>query len=242
MGGFPGFKSSFIQLLKIVFPPACPLCLKTLPDNWPDDFCDTCLTGFNPLPKAHCPCCALPFVATESSSHLCGRCLTALPSYTKVYAYGLYDATLRQAVHQFKFNHKVGLDRSLGSLLEQSIGSDLEIDLVLPVPLQKKSLRRRSYNQALLLAREIARIRRWKVDNELLVKIRATLPQHELPAKERERNLRGAFRLTRQLSGEKILLIDDVMTTGATVSACSQVLLNGGAGSVNVAVIARAAR
>lgn len=242
MGGIPGFKSSFFQLLKIVFPPACPLCLETLPENWNDDFCARCLAGFKPLPSAHCSRCALPFTATENSSHLCGRCLSSSPTYLKVYAYGLYEATLRQAVHQFKFNHKVGLDRSLGKLLEQAIDSDLKIDLVLPVPLQEKRLQQRSYNQALLLVRDVARRRKWRVDNRLLAKVKETLPQHDLPAKQREKNLLGAFHLERQLAGEHILLIDDVMTTGATVSACSKVLLDGGAGSISVAVIARAAK
>ncbi|MCW8858841.1 MAG: ComF family protein [Deltaproteobacteria bacterium] len=242
MGGFPRLKQSAVQLFKLIFPPACPLCLGTLPSKGAGDFCPTCLAGFKPLPKAHCSCCSLPFAGAGNSSHLCSRCLKKPPPYTQVYAFGLYEDSLREAVHQFKFNRKVGLDRSLGRLLEQSIGSDLNIDLVVPVPLQRKRLQQRSYNQALLLAREVARTRSYTMDAGLLVKTKETALQHDLPAREREKNLHGAFRLERQLSGEDVLLIDDVMTTGATVAACSQVLLAGGAGSVNVAVMARAAR
>jgi len=148
---------------------------------------------------------------------------------------------LRHAIHQFKFNGKVGLDRALGQLLEQAIDSDLNIDLVVPVPLQRKRLQQRSYNQALLLAREVSRIRKWPVTHDLLVKIRETRSQQDLSAKERVKNLRGSFALQKNISGQKILLIDDVMTTGATVGACSRALIEGGAASVYVAVIGRAA-
>ena len=154
---------------------------------------------------------------------------------------GLYESSLRHAIHQFKFNGKVGLDRPLGSLLERAISSDLRVDLVVPVPLQKKRLQQRSYNQALLLAREVARIRGLPLSNNLLNKVRETEFQQGLSAGDRVKNLRGAFHLQENLSGQKILLIDDVMTTGATVAACSQVLIKGGAAEVYVAVIGRAA-
>jgi len=133
------------------------------------------------------------------------------------------------------------LDRSLGQLLERVIASDLKFDLVVPVPLQRKRLQQRSYNQALLLAREVARIRGLPLNSNLLIKIRATESQQELSASDRIKNLRGAFQLQEKLSGQRILLIDDVMTTGATVATCSQVLIDGGAAEVYVAVIGRAA-
>lgn len=154
---------------------------------------------------------------------------------------GIYESSLRHAIHQFKFNGKVGLDRPLGRLLEHAISRDLKIDLVVPVPLQQKRLQQRSYNQALLLAREVARIRRWPLHHNLLAKVRETESQQGLTAGERVKNLRGAFQLQEPLSGQNILLIDDVMTTGATVAACSQVLIAGGAAEVVVAVIGRAA-
>lgn len=154
---------------------------------------------------------------------------------------GLYESSLRHAIHQFKFNGKVGLDRPLGRLLEQAIASDLKVDLVVPVPLQQKRLQQRSYNQALLLAKEIARSRKLPLNNNLLVKVRETESQQGLSAGDRVKNLQGAFQLQENLSGQKILLIDDVMTTGTTVAACSQVLIEGGAVEVYVAVIGRAA-
>ncbi len=241
MGRFPDVRPFLSQLFKQFFPPACPLCGHTFPNDWTDVFCDSCLTGFRPLPAAHCPLCSLPFSGTSNSSHLCGRCIKQPPAYTKVYAVGLYEHSLRQAIHQFKFNRKVGLDRPLGKLLDQIIDNDLSVDLVVPVPLHRKRLQQRNYNQALLLAREFARIRKLPVARDLLLKVSETESQQGLSAKERVRNLQGAFALQGDVSGMKILLVDDVMTTGATVESCSQMLIEGGAAKVYIAVIGRAA-
>jgi len=129
----------------------------------------------------------------------------------------------------------------MGVLLEQVIDSDLKIDLLVPVPLQRKRLQQRSYNQALLLARVVAKLRKLPVDNDLLVKVRETESQQGLSAKERVKNLQGSFKLEKNVTGQNILLIDDVMTTGATVAACSRTLIEGGANHIYVAVIGRAA-
>ncbi|MEA3545544.1 MAG: ComF family protein [Thermodesulfobacteriota bacterium] len=241
MGGFVIVRQLLWQLFKLFFPPACPLCSRTLPNDSPKIFCADCWSGFRPLSDAHCPLCALPFTGISNSSHLCGRCIKQLPTYEKVYAVGLYETSLRRAIHQFKFNHKVSLDRSLGKLLEQAVDSNLHIDLVVPVPLHRKRLQQRNYNQALLLAREFARIRKVPVANDLLLKVNETNSQQGLSAKERVKNLQGAFTLQGAITGKTILLVDDVMTTGATVETCSQVLIAGGAVKIYVAVIGRAA-
>ena len=241
MEGFPDIRRLLLQLFKQFFPPACPLCAHTLPNDWTEVFCDDCLTGFRPLPVAHCPLCSLPFSGTSNNSHLCGRCIKQPPAYTKVYAVGLYEHSLRRAIHQFKFNRKVGLDRPLGILLDQAIDNDLSVDLVVPVPLHRKRLQQRNYNQALFLAREFAGIRKLPVAKNLLVKMSETKSQQGLSAKERVKNLQGVFALQGDVSGKTILLVDDVMTTGATVESCSQVLLAAGAEAVYVAVVGRAA-
>lgn len=241
MGGFAATKPFFLQLFKQFFPPACPLCGATFLTNWDDVFCGACLDDFRPLPASHCPVCSLPFAVTANSYHLCGRCIKHPPAYTKVYVAGIYERSLRRAIQQFKFSRKVGLDRSLGRLLERTIEEELKIDLVVAVPLHHQRLQQRSYNQALLLAREIARSRNLPVASNLLLKVRETEPQQGLSAKQRLRNLQDAFVLQGDLSGQAILLVDDVMTTGATVESCSKVLLAAGARVVYVAVIARAA-
>jgi len=111
--------------------------------------------------------------------------------------------------------------------------------LVVPVPLEPHRLRQRGYNQALLLARELARQLGGECDQKILRKTRKTAAQHELPAQVRRSNLSGVFAASSAVQGQKILLVDDVMTTGATVDACSRALVAAGAVEVRVAVLAR---
>jgi ComF family protein len=156
---------------------------------------------------------------------------------------GLHDETLRRAIQKFKYEGDFNLDRPLAALMKHAMQGFLEEyrpDLLLPVPLHVSRLRQRGYNQALLLARVLGR--RWQVPvaSQLLLRVRPTPPQIGLKAAQRRRNLRGAFALSEQLQGERVLLIDDVMTTGATARECSRTLLEGGAGQVAVAVLARA--
>ncbi len=240
-GGFPAqFNSTSYQLLKLLFPPACPLCSTTLPYGSGELFCSACLAGVVPLPVAHCPLCALPFSGTANSSHLCGRCIKERPLYTQVFTVGLYEKSLRRAIQQFKFNQRIGLDRPLGTLLDRAVDPNLKIDAVVPVPLSPLRLRQRGYNQSLLLAREFSRLRHLPVKERLLLKIKETKEQHGLSARERETNLKNAFVLADHLSGETVLLIDDVLTTGKTAATCAHVLKQGGAGEIYVAVVGRA--
>lgn len=240
-GGFPAqFRYVASRLFKALFPPACPLCSTTLPSGYNHLFCPACQSNITPLPAAHCPLCAMPFSGHDNSAHLCGRCLRNRPVYTKAYAVGIYEKSLRIAIQQFKFSQRIGLDRSLAQLLDDCIEDDLNIDFAVPVPLSQKKLQQRGYNQSLLLARELARLRSFPVAENLLHKVRETKEQHGLSAHERETNLKNAFKLSGTLSGETVLLIDDVLTTGKTAETCAQILLQGGAGTVYVAVIGRA--
>ncbi len=147
---------------------------------------------------------------------------------------------MQTATRLFKFKQRVNLDRSLAYYMVKALPLGEHFDLIVPVPLHKSALRERGYNQATLLARELGRMLACRVESRLLRKIRKTIPQHNLPARERENNLSNAFSLVAPLSGEHILLVDDVLTTGATVGSCSQSLLAGGAGKVTVVTVARA--
>lgn len=226
-------------LLRQLLPPACPLCKQTLAFGWVEPFCPDCWAGFTPLPQARCSSCALPFVAADNSSHLCGRCLIKPPPFTTVYAAGRFNGSLREAVHRFKFNQCYSLDRSLGLLLNRALPAEHDPELLVPVPLHPRRLRQRSYNQALLLARELGRLRSLPV-MPLLEKVLETESQQGLRAEQRESNLKRAFQTVTELDGERVLLVDDVMTTGATAKACSKVLLDAGAAGVDVAVVGRA--
>ncbi len=232
-------------LLELFFPTTCPWC-GTLPAHQDEqNFCLSCSQDIQPVSSPYCPRCLLPYPPDKGHNHLCQSCLLEPPPFLKVESVGLYQGALRQAVHRFKYRGEFSLDRSLGNLmgkaLETSTSSPtFRADLLVPVPLHQKRLRERGYNQSLLLARVLGC--RWKipVSSRFLVRIRPTLPQQGLKAAERRRNLRGAFQVRGSLDGEKVLLIDDVMTTGATAHECSRSLLTAGAGEVCVAVLGRA--
>lgn len=230
-----------IGLADLCFPSVCPLCRQALKSS--SFFCSSCLEAITPIVSPCCPRCHLPFAAEDGSDHLCQSCLQELPPFLWAKSVGLYDETLRRAVQKFKYQGDFNLDRPLAALMKESMQAFLEDyrpDLLLPVPLYVTRLRQRSYNQALLLAKVLGR--RWQVPvaSRLLLRIRPTPPQIGLKAAQRRRNLRGAFCLCRPLQGERVLLVDDVMTTGATARECSRTLLDGGAGEVAVAVLARA--
>ncbi|MFO7767004.1 MAG: ComF family protein [Pelovirga sp.] len=232
--------SKVAQWLTRLLPPVCALCSGALDPAARVSFCDACTSTFDALPAAHCSHCALPFVSAAASSHLCGRCILEPPAYRAAYAAALYQGQLRTAIQRFKFHQRPNLDRPLARLLDEALPPDLKVDLLVSVPLHSGRLRQRTYNQALLLARELARIRHLPTAADVLIKRRATYPQQTLSARERRQNLRGAFSLNTKIEGKTVLLVDDVMTTGVTLDLCSRVLLDGGAASVTVAVVARA--
>ena len=230
-----------LNWLARLLPPACPLCHRVLDAAARGSFCHICTVSMCPLPAAHCPRCALPFVhSSASSSHLCGRCILDPPAFSATYAAALYEGQLRLAIQRFKFHQHPNLDRPLAVLLERTLPADLDVDLLVPVPLHGGRLRERTYNQALLLARELSRMRGVPTSAEVLLKNRATEPQQTLSAVQRRQNLCDAFQLDRDVEGKRILLVDDVMTTGVTVDLCSRTLLKGGAAKVEVAVVGRA--
>ena len=149
----------------------------------------------------------------------------------------LYEPPVPDWIKRFKFSEDFTLARALSRLLRKHLPPDLSFDLVVPVPLGRKRLLKRGFNQSALLAR----LAFGRVD-EVLVRTRETPPQSELSGAERRRNVRRAFsvRDEARVFARRVLLIDDVMTTGATVEECARVLRAAGAREVTVAVLARA--
>jgi ComF family protein len=188
------------------------------------------------FPGKPCQVCSRPLKAEHADT--CGECLKEMPPYAEARCVGPYTGTLREAIHLLKFRQVKRLARPLGELL-----ADLAVpsaDLVVPVPLSLKGLRERGFNQTLLMARPFAKRRGLPLEGRLLFKKKETPPQTSLSRSARLRNLRGTFAVRGALSGERILLVDDVITTGATVSECTKALLRAGASEVCVAALARA--
>jgi ComF family protein len=183
-----------------------------------------------------CSICGVPLVSNYADR--CKNCLENPPAFSRAAFFGLYDATLASVIHHYKFLGIRRLSRPLAELL--LFYDTTEIDAVIPVPLSHCGLQDRGFNQALLLAYALSKKKRLPLIIDTLRKVADTPPQVGLSAKERIANVRKAFACTGKVSGMDILLIDDVMTTGATVNACARQLLNSGANSINVLTLARA--
>lgn len=160
-------------------------------------------------------------------------------------AVGLYQDTLLTAIHLFKYRGRIGIGHLLGNVMAEAAGGiwDMKVfDLILPVPLHRKRLRERGFNQALVLARRIAKRFALPLDFRTLRREAFSAPQVGLGRAERTVNVRGAFsvRPPERTAGRRILLVDDVYTTGSTLAECATTLLAAGADSVAVLTLARA--
>jgi ComF family protein len=187
------------------------------------------------LPARLCPHCA------DQTTHgeRCGACLKDPPQFDLTVAAFRYNFPLDRVVHAFKYGHQLALANWFGQQIQAKI-ADRAFDKIVPLPLHVDRLRERGFNQAGEIAKVLGTLLALPVDLETLVRTRATSPQADLADKERRRNVHGAFECRGDLSGQRILLIDDVMTTGATANECARTLKMHGAQSVTVAVVARA--
>jgi len=189
----------------------------------------------------------MPFVNRFplDESGRCALCRLGLRGFDAVYSYGSYEGTLRQLVHLFKYDGMRPLARPLGRYLVEALPREAHFDLIVPLPLHWLKQWQRGFNQADLLAREVGR--KWGVPvRNVMRRRRATSPQAGLTNAKRRANVRGAFRLAgaggRRLEGMRVLLVDDVVTTGATASACARILKRAGAAHVALLALARTDR
>jgi len=241
------------QLLDIIYPPRCPVCGKFLWEDglWGENgkvwFCETCRNDFRPLTPPFCSICGRPFPPGAVHARLCEECLRKPHFCAVARSPYRYEGAMMEAIHQFKYAGKTMLGKMLGSLLaefsEARIGWTGRL-LTVPVPLHPKRLRERGFNQSLLLARPVAARLQTDLDFLSLRRIRHTSPQTGLGKKERGKNVRGAFQLTEPsaVKGKRILLVDDVATTGNTLNECARVLRRAGSSEVIGLVLARASR
>ncbi|MDR0634028.1 MAG: ComF family protein [Azoarcus sp.] len=200
--------------------------------------CAACADDLPRRPALRCPRCALPTALGET----CGPCLAHPPHYDRTLAVFDYAFPLDKLIQAFKYGHRLALAACLGkelTRLAQASGPESRADLIVPLPLHPTRLRERGFNQALELARPVARALGLPLDFEVCTRIRHTPAQAGLPWKQRGKNVRGAFHCARDLSGRRILLVDDVMTTGASLDECARTLKRHGAAEVTLLVVAR---
>lgn len=237
-------KSFLPGLADAVFPPRCMACGAVLSEKG-RPFCIPCFSQIKFIRSPLCDYCGRPFPEGEEKDHLCGDCLVSAPAFLAARALGQYERALMDVIHRFKYGGKVSLGERLGTMMaEYAYPSFLISDysLVMPVPLHPRRLRQRGFNQALILAREISRRFSLDLDFSSLRRSVFTAPQVGLGRDMRELNIKGAFSVAApaRIKGAKILLVDDVYTTGSTVHECARLLMKNKAERVAVLTLARA--
>lgn len=237
--------SAVRRLLHAVLPVQCATCDMALDGDPVPFFCRACWGNMQPLRGPFCPCCGRPFSSSYtlqySPDHLCGACRKTRPAYTRAWSLYPYASPLREAVHLFKYNNKFGLADALGALMDRAPVETVHVDMIIPVPLSLARLRHREYNQSLLLADRLSQAKNIPLSYDNLVRTRETTPQTELTRAVRLKNLRGAFAVRRpqDVTGKRVLVVDDVFTTGTTVNECAKALRKAGASEVYVCTLAR---
>ena len=223
------------QILDTVFPVHCAGCQKI-----GQVLCPACIAQIQPLPSPICDFCGTPL----STYGVCKNCQYQRPKLSGQRAVGLYQEPLRSCIHQLKYDGNVRLAVPLGLMLAQAFRHySMQADMLIPVPLHKDRYQQRGYNHALLLAEVCSAHIGVPMKDNILVRHRATAAQVDLHPRERYQNVAGAFACSpyaiNVLHGRKILIIDDVSTTGATLEACATPLFKAGAEEVWGLVLAR---
>lgn len=201
--------------------------------------CNDCSKDLPKIPAPSCPLCALPTPSGET----CGACLTQPPFFDATRCGFLYAFPVDRLVQALKYQHRLAVAGFFAeALLQVTYTLPLATDLMLALPLSAERLRQRGFNQALEIARPLARQRGWSLSAHGYRRAIDTVPQTSLPWKERHKNIHGAFECDLDLTGKNLTVIDDVMTTGASLNEFARILKQHGAASVTNLVAARALR
>jgi ComF family protein len=232
-------------LLNAVLPPQCLACDALVAT--PGSLCSECWADAKFITAPHCTVCGVPYSFDPGGDAVCGACIRARPSFDRARAVLRYDDLGRRLVVAFKHGDRTHGAPTFGRWLARA-GAELiaDADLAVPVPLHRLRLLRRRFNQSAMLAQAICRSaagRGLQYAPDLLLRRRHTPSQAGLNAVQRRRNVRNAFaanpRRIGQIEGRRILLVDDVFTTGATVSECARILSAAGAAAIHVVTLAR---
>ncbi|HEU0028650.1 MAG TPA: ComF family protein [Ktedonobacterales bacterium] len=228
-------------LLDLLFPPRCVVCGAA-----GADLCAACLGKIRRPPEPRCSRCDAPLAdGRRARAGMCGECAIGVfaPDADRALVGAVYEGAVRAAIHALKYQGKRRAAEPLAGLaLAAWRASGLDADVIVPVPLHRSRTRERGYDQAGLLARSLARGAGLPLRGDALARTRATLAQARLPASERQRNVAGAFSLlpgAAGLSGRTILLVDDVVTTGATIQAAASALREARPAAIYALAVAR---
>jgi ComF family protein len=235
-------KGAFQVALDVGLPPLCPACREPLGQH--GGLCAACWASLSFIAPPYCERLGIPFGYDPGPGILSMEAIADPPAYRKARAAVRYDDVARTLVHSLKYGDRMDLAPALGRWMASAGRSLLaEADALVPVPLHWRRLWARRFNQSAALATVVARQSGVPVLNDGLRRVKATPQQVGLSRSERERNVQGAFRVPAAAKGEvvgrRLIIVDDVLTSGATVEACARTLLRAGAAQVDVLVFAR---
>ncbi len=219
------------RALDALLPQDCMLCAAP---GGTRQVCDDCAAELPWLGET-CPRCALP----SPGARVCGRCVADPPAFDATVACFAYEYPLDRLVQALKYGHRLALSRWFGEVLAERIGAGPSVDRVVAMPLHRKRLAERGFNQSLEVARHVAQAAGLALDGDTVRRVLATAPQVDLPLDARARNVSGAFACERPLTGARVAVVDDVMTSGATLDELARTLKEAGAKSVVNWVVAR---
>jgi len=234
-------------VMSLLYPHRCPGCQVFIQSD--EHFCHGCFPFVQAITAPLCLRCGIPFPTDAGPDHECGGCLATPPPFRRARAWAYYhygdtpQQPVSEAIQQFKYHRNLSVGKLLAQLAATHFPfTDETYDVIIPVPLHISRLRWRGFNQALLLSRAIGRTHRVPVDPFILERSRPTVPQTQLKERERRENVKGAFTVTvpERIQDRRVLLVDDVYTSGATVAECSKALSRAGAQAVDVFTLARA--
>jgi len=239
-----GWKRWLDGVLGFFYPPVCQLC-QDEPARADRGYVGRrCGSGVRWIKAPFCERCGLPFAGELTQAFECSNCREMRLYFRQARAAVVAQGPVREAIHRYKYQRAAWFEGFLAGLLIRVAGPELktgEWDVIMPVPLHPLKRREREFNQAERLALRLSRATGIPVRSGLLSRRRQTETQTRLSRDERQRNMRGAFALREgmELQGERVVLVDDVLTTGATTNACAEVLTGCGAGTVCVWTVAR---
>ncbi|MEK6777166.1 MAG: ComF family protein [bacterium] len=236
------------QFLNLVLPAKCPICHLDLSTEKgePPPFCGLCSQNMIKILGPCCPTCGRPLPSGElldaGPGFRCGDCRLGHTHLDGARAFFYFAGPTRDAIHLFKYHGFWRLGRGLAAL---AIGNQIkewpyDASLILPVPLDSFRLRKRGFNQAVVLGRSFSEVKGIPMALDLIVRTKRVPPQVGLRGKERLKNIRGCFKVTHpeKIEGQKVLLSDDVVTTGATANECARILKKSGADRVYLFALA----
>ena len=228
---WPSILNFCIEIGRSLLPQSCTLCGASSITKL---ICVECDADLPRLPRKGCAVCALPL----ASGKVCGACLDSPPRYARVTAPFIYGFPVNALIHAYKYGGRLALARPLGTALAQAVARD--VDAIVPMPLSPRRLAQRGFNQALELARVVGGLTGIPLMSHACRKVIETPSQAALPWGERAKNVRHAFVCDADLRGKRVAVMDDVLTTGATLNELARVLRKAGAREVSGWVVARA--